>query len=51
MKRVYVVRGLDLGWDCVMAVYDFDTTILEELQEEFPEDQHVISEFTINTSI
>ena len=33
---VYVVTSIELGWDCVLAVFD-DSVDLEELENTFPE--------------
>lgn len=47
---VYVVTGLELGWDCVVAVYT-DTVPLEELQKVYPEGEYVISEVALKSTI
>lgn len=44
---VYVVTGLELGWDCVVGV--FQGVELEDLQKAFPEGEYVIHEQTIET--
>jgi hypothetical protein len=42
MKMVYVVTGLELGWDCVVGVFDSNELTREELEECFPsEDYHI----------
>ena len=33
---VYVVTSTELGWDCVVGVFDEDAVDLEELEETFP---------------
>jgi hypothetical protein len=43
-KYVYVVTNPELGWDCVVGVYDCDAITLSKLQRCFPEDQYVIHE-------
>ena len=48
-KIVYVVTGLELGWDCVCGV--FENVSLEELQKCFPEGHYVISEKNIETNL
>lgn len=48
MKIVYVVTGLELGWDCVVGVFEGVDT--DELQKCFPEGQYVIHEQTIETN-
>lgn len=40
---VYVVTGFDLGWDCVIGVFDADTVSLKTLTERFPEDSYYIN--------
>lgn len=40
---MWVVTGLHLGWDCVVAVFP-DTISLEKLQKGFPEGEYVITE-------
>lgn len=40
--KVYVVTGLELGWDCVVGV--FADVSVEKLQEAFPEGSYVITE-------
>ena len=34
---VYVVTSTELGWDCVVGVFDEDSVDLEELENTFPE--------------
>lgn len=46
---VYVVTGLDLGWNCVVGVYSGVT--LKELQKRFPKGEYVISDMRIETEI
>lgn len=40
---MWVVTGLHLGWDCVVAVFP-DTISLEKLKKAFPEGEYVITE-------
>jgi len=48
-KTVYVVTGLELGWDCVVGVFeDVDT---DELRKCFPEGQYAIHEQTIESNL
>ena len=45
--RVYVVTGVELGWDCVVGVY----TDEEVARKEYPdEDYYVIHEETLDTT-
>lgn len=44
MKKVFVVTGYQLGWDCVVGVYDSETNSFEELVKEFPEQDYYIQE-------
>ena len=46
-KYVYVVTNPELGWDCVVGVYDCDATSHCELRRCFPEDQYVIHKHLI----
>lgn len=46
--QVYVVTGLDLGWDCVVGVY---LANYEDLLARFPDDDYVISEHLVQTDI
>ena len=48
-KTVYVVTGLELGWDCVCGV--FKDVNLDELQKVFPEGSYVIHEQTVETNL
>lgn len=48
-KTVYVVTGLELGWDCVCGVFsDVDP---DELRKVFPKGQYVIHEQTIESNL
>ncbi len=42
--QVYVVTMPELGWDCVVGVYDYDSVAYEDLRNIFGEDQYVIHE-------
>lgn len=42
--NVYVVTGLELGWDCVVAVFSAASSPLEEVKKSFPEESYVIHE-------
>jgi hypothetical protein len=48
---VYLVINPELGWDNVYRVYDADVITVEELEEFYPENEYVILEKTIHTSI
>lgn len=41
-KTVLVVSGYELGWDCVVGV--FEDTTEEELKKFYPEDEYYITE-------
>lgn len=49
--RVFVVTGLELGWDCVVAVYDTATVSKEDLLKQYPQGEYVISEAAVETEI
>lgn len=49
-KTVYVVTGLNLGWDCIVGVFDPEVTSYEDLQNEFPEEgEYYIFEQSFST--
>lgn len=47
--EVYVVTGLELGWDCVVGVYAGVT--MEQLDKVYPSNQYVITLQTVETKI
>lgn len=50
-KRLYVVTGLELGWDCVVKVYDAEHVTYEEVEAEFPSDSYVINDEVLETKV
>ena len=42
---VYVVTSTELGWDCVVGVFDEDAVDLEELEEIVPESGEYVITF------
>jgi len=42
METVFVVIGLDLGWDNIVGVFSKEKITLEELQNEFPKGEYHI---------
>jgi len=48
---VFVVTGLELGWDCVVAVYDAGSVSKENLLKQYPQGEYVISETAVETEI
>lgn len=36
-KSVWVVTSVELGWDCVVGVFDPDKVTEVELEEKFPD--------------
>lgn len=42
---VYVVTSTELGWDCVVGVFDEDSVDLEELENTFPESGEYVITF------
>lgn len=44
---VYVVTSTQLGWDCVVGVFDEDSVDREELEETFPESGKYVITFSI----
>lgn len=49
--NVYVVTGLELGWDCVVAVYDADKVSLAAVQDDWPFDHYVITKRDVEVKI
>lgn len=49
--RVFVVTGLQLGWDCVVAVYDMTSVSEESLLKQYPRGEYVISKMTVESKI
>ena len=33
---VYIIMGLELGWDCIVAVYDATLVTREAIEKEWP---------------
>lgn len=48
---VYVVTGLELGRDCVVAVYDARKVTLAELELKYPISEYVITEIYVLNAI
>lgn len=44
---VYVVTSTELGWDCVVGVFDEDSVDLEELENTFPEGSEYVITFSV----
>lgn len=42
MSKVYVVTNPELGWDCVVGVFNCDDNSKESLEKVFPKGEHVI---------
>jgi hypothetical protein len=36
-SQVYVVTSVELGWDCIVGIFDADEFSREDLQEKFPQ--------------
>ena len=51
-NNVYVVTGLELGWDCVVGVFATSAINYDDLRNQFPKDQYVITtrEVEVDTS-
>jgi hypothetical protein len=47
--KVYVVTGLNAGWDCVVGVYT--NVPITELELEFPYGDYVITEMTVEETL
>lgn len=47
MKPVFVVTSTELGWDCVVGVYQ--GVSIEALQAAYSRDCYVFSEMTLET--
>jgi hypothetical protein len=48
-KTVYVVTSLELGWDCVVGV--FEDVNHEELRECFPSPPYIIHDTTVQYNL
>ena len=44
---VYVVTSTELGWDCVIGVFDEDSVDWEELENTFPESGEYVITFSM----
>jgi hypothetical protein len=51
MSVVFVVTNPELGWDCVVGVFDSNTMLLQEVEETFPSNQYVIHEHNVETNL
>jgi hypothetical protein len=49
--KVFVVTGLELGWDCVVGVFDAGKVSKKDLQSQYPRGEYVISTVTVETEI
>lgn len=49
--RVFVVTGLELGWDCVVGVYEADSVSAEDLESQYPKGEYIISSVNVETEI
>ncbi len=51
-KRVFVVTNAELGWDCIVGVFDPDCVTREQLEKRFnPEDSYFIFRLDIDESL
>jgi hypothetical protein len=52
-SKVFVVTGLDLGWDCIVGVFDAEKISVEELRVQFPEGRgmYMIFEQQVETTL
>lgn len=50
-ESVYVVTMPELGWDCVIGVFDSNLVTQEELEQQYTDDQYVIHQQYLQTSI
>lgn len=51
MSKVWVVTGFELGWDCVVAIFDSTQVTKEQLEERFDSEQYYIQRKTIETDM
>lgn len=49
-QYVYVVTCPELGWDCVVGIFD-ENMDRKELNDQFPEGQYVISKRQIENNL
>lgn len=50
-EDVYVVTGIHLGWDCVVAVYFVNDVSITELHKEYPHEDFVITKTKAQSKI
>ena len=48
--KIYIVTSPDLGWDCVVGVFDSTKVSKLELMTLFPDSRYVIHEETLYES-
>jgi hypothetical protein len=52
MKHVYVVTSVELGWDCVVGVFDSSVVSREDLEKAYPSKHgYVIHSNKVETEI
>lgn len=51
-NKVWVVTCSELGWDCVVAAYDYDRVSEETLRKRYPiEEYYHITDLRLETSV
>lgn len=51
-KKVYVVTSVELGWDCIVGVFDPEFVSEEKLHERFSRDDgYVVFENTVESNL
>lgn len=46
--NLLIVTGIDLGWDCVVAVYPSSDENLAKLEKAYPERDYTITEMSLS---
>lgn len=49
--KVFYVTGFELGWDCMIGIFDASKVTEAELKKAYPEDQYYIDEKTVQTKV
>lgn len=50
-NQVYVVTCPEMGWDCVVAVYNSDQVTLPDIKALFPSPEYVVTEMNVDIEV
>jgi hypothetical protein len=51
MTKVWVVTGFELGWDCVVGIFDAKKVTCEQIEERFPESRYYVQKKDIEKDL